>query len=526
MYGAVRLYTPFEQPESNDIYPVSKVEDPFSICIDVVNRSFGYSDTSTKMRIKLKDLEKLQQELNRLKSEKSALQVQSRLLGNFVTFARSSAKEQVLSRLLQKTLEVSAELTGADKGSLFLVDKRGAVTDSILTRADPTPEQRSKIIGQVFDEGLAGWVRRNRKVGLIVDTRDDDRWVNLPNQPYTVGSALAVPVLRGDNLLGIITLLHDKPNHFDQETADLMLLTAGQIGSALENASLYSKLDDSYRSLELAKHKVETVSKALQSEMEKGKKIQRDFLPTQIPDLPGWEIAFYFHPARQVSGDFYDAFLLPGDLVGLVIADVCDKGVGSALFMALFRSLIRVFSGQITLRGVSVPGSDNHTSNLAGDPLYQALHAVSLTNDYIAHEHGEEGMFATLFFGVLDPLNGKLSYVNGGHEPLILFNQYGIKERLTTTGPVVGMMAGMEYNVQQVQMEPDDFLIGYTDGVTEALSPENKLYTKERILSFLEKPAATASRQIEQIKSDIFDHIGDAAQFDDITMIAVHRKSG
>jgi sigma-B regulation protein RsbU (phosphoserine phosphatase) len=350
----------------------------------------------------LKDFKKLQQELNRLKSEKSALQVQSRLLGNFVTFARSSAKEHVLSRLLQKTLEVSAELTGADKGSLFLVDKRGAVTDSILTRADPTPEQRSRIIGQVFDEGLAGWVRRNRKVGLIVDTRDDDRWVNLPNQPYTVGSALAVPVLRGENLLGIITLLHDKPNHFDQETADLMLLTAGQIGSALENASLYSKLDDSYRSLEQAKHKIETYSKALHAEMEKGKKIQRDFLPTRIPDLPGWEIAFYFHPARQVSGDFYDAFLLPGDLVGLVIADICDKGVGSALFMALFRSLIRVFSGQITLQGVSVPGSDNRNPDSTGGHLYQALHAVSLTNEYIANEHGEEGMFATLFFGVLD----------------------------------------------------------------------------------------------------------------------------
>ena len=472
----------------------------------------------------MKDLEKLQQELNRLKSEKSALQVQSRLLENFVTFARSSAKEHVLTRLLQKTLEVSAELTGADKGSLFLVDKKGAVTHSILTRVDPTPEQRTKIIGQVFDEGLAGWVRRNRKIGLIVDTRDDDRWVSLPNQPYTVGSALSVPVLRGDNLLGIITLLHDKPGNFNQETADLMLLTAGQIGSALENARLYSKLDDSYRSLEQAKHKVETYSKALHDEMEKGKKIQRDFLPTQIPDLPGWEIAVYFHAARQVSGDFYDAFLLPGNLVGLVIADVCDKGVGSALFMALFRSLIRVFSGQITLQGVSVPGSGNYNAESTGDPLYQALHAVSLTNEYIAHEHGEEGMFATLFFGVLDPQSGELNYVNGGHEPPILFNQSGIKERLKTTGPVVGIMTGMDYKVQQAQMEPDDFLIGYTDGVTEAMSPENQLYSKNRFLSLLEKPAATASQQIEQIKSDIFNHIGDAAQFDDITMIAVHRK--
>ena len=469
----------------------------------------------------MKKPDKLEQELNRLKSEKSALQVQSRLLDNFVSFARSSAKEHVLTRLLQKTLEVSAELTGADKGSLFLVDKKGAVTDSILTREDPTPEQRSKIIGQVFDQGLAGWVRRNRKIGLIVDTRDDHRWVSLPNQPYTVGSALAVPVLRGDNLLGIITLLHEKPGNFNQETADLMLLTAGQIGSALENASLYSKLDESYQSLEQAKQKIETYSRALHAEMEKGRKIQRDFLPTRLPQLPGWEIASYFHPARQVSGDFYDAFLLPGDLVGLVIADVCDKGVGSALFMALFRSLIRVFSGQITLQGVSVPGSD--TPDSTGDQLYQALHAVSLTNEYIAHAHCEHGMFATLFFGVLDPSAGRLTYVNGGHEPLILFNKYGIKKRLKATGPAVGMMTEMQYKVEHVLMEPDDFLIGYTDGVTEAMSPENILFSKERVLSLLEKPAVSASQLIEQIKIEIFNHIGDAPQFDDITMISVHR---
>ena len=475
-------------------------------------------------RIKLKQPDKLQQELKRLKSEKSALQVQSRLLENFVTFARSSAKEHVLTRLLQKTLEVSAELTGADKGSLFLLDDKGAVTHGILTRADPTPEQRSKIIGQVFDEGLAGWVRRNRKIGLIADTRNDDRWVNLPNQPYAVGSALAVPVLRGDNLMGIITLLHDKPDHFNQETADLMLLTAGQIASALENARLYSKLDESYRSLEQAKQEIETYSRALQAEMEKGRKIQLDFLPTRVPELQGWEIAFYFHPAREVSGDFYDAFLLPGDLVGLVIADVCDKGIGSALFMALFRSLIRVFSGQITLQGVSVPGSDNQDPNATGNPLFQALHAVSLTNDYIAHEHGEEGLFATLFFGVLDPQSGNLAYVNGGHEPLIIFNRSGIKQRLTATGPAVGMMTDMEYRVEQVQMEPDDFLIGYTDGVTEALSPEKLWYSKQRFLARLEKPAPTVSQQIERIKEDIFDHIGDAPQFDDITMIALHRK--
>ena len=214
----------------------------------------------------------LEKEIVKLRSEKAALQVQSRLLENFVNFARSTDKERVMTRLLQKTLEISAELTGADKGSLFLLNSDGAVTDGILTRVDPTPEQRSRIIGQVFDEGLAGWVRSNHKVGLIFDTRDDDRWVDLPNQPYTVGSALAVPILKGENLLGIITLLHDQPQHFSQDAADVMQITAAQIGNALENASLYSKLDKSYRSLRKAKIEIEAYSKALDKEMERGKK--------------------------------------------------------------------------------------------------------------------------------------------------------------------------------------------------------------------------------------------------------------
>jgi sigma-B regulation protein RsbU (phosphoserine phosphatase) len=259
--------------------------------------------------------------------------------------------------------------------------------------------------------------------------------------------------------------------------------------------------------------------------MEKGKKIQRDFLPRQIPRISGWEIAIYFHPARQVSGDFYDAFMLPENLLGLVIADVCDKGVGSALFMALFRSLIRVFSGKIRLQGLSVPGSTKTEPNSHGDYLYEALNAVSLTNDYIAGEHGEEGMFATLFFGVLDPQTGKMAYVNGGHEPVLIVNQFGVKKSLGSTGPVVGMMSAVEYKVQQVRIDPGDTLIGYTDGVTEAMSPQEKLFGKKRFLTLLEKPAPTASELIDQIKLELFNHIDNAPQFDDITMIAVRRKS-
>ena len=164
----------------------------------------------------MKETQALETELSRLRDEKAALQVQSRLLEKFVTLARATNKERVLAAILKKTLEISTELTGAEKGSLFLLDSSGAVTDSILTRQDATPEQSARIIGQVLNKGLAGWVQLHRKVGLILDTKNDERWLNLPNQPYTVGSALAVPILRGDNLLGILTLLHVTAGPFHQ----------------------------------------------------------------------------------------------------------------------------------------------------------------------------------------------------------------------------------------------------------------------------------------------------------------------
>jgi len=247
-------------------------------------------------------------------------------------------------------------------------------------------------------------------------------------------------------------------------------------------------------------------------------------LPNKIPQLPGWEIETSFYPARQVSGDFYDAFMLPGNYIGLVIADVCDKGVGSALYMALFRSLMRVFSGQISLEGWSAAQSAPTEKSTVEIDLFRMLQAVPLTNDYISQEHGHETMFATLFFGILNPVTGEIAYINGGHEPLYIIGRSGIKETLKAAGPVVGIITGAEFKIQQAQLEPGDILIGYTDGVTEALSPHQTLYSKEKFRALLELRASSATELIERIQTDLFDHIDNAPQFDDITMIAVHRK--
>ena len=277
---------------------------------------------------------------------------------------------------------------------------------------------------------------------------------------------------------------------------------------------------------------VEAYSGVLDNELEKGRQMQINFLPQQLLQMPGWETAAFFKPARQVAGDFYDVFRLPGGAIGLVVADVCDKGVGAALFMALFRSLIRIFSGQTSLNGLPLTCSDDlqdetqPASDVPGlDPAHrQALKAVQLTNDYIALNHGELAMFATLFFGVLNPADGLLSFINAGHEPLFVLKPGGgVKAHLSATGPSVGIQPKIDFRIRQTQLAPGDILLGYTDGVTEAVAADGAFFTKDGLALLLDRPSATAAELLDSIAERLRLHIGDAEQFDDITLLAIRR---
>jgi serine phosphatase RsbU (regulator of sigma subunit) len=279
---------------------------------------------------------------------------------------------------------------------------------------------------------------------------------------------------------------------------------------------------------------VEAYSRVLNNELEKGRQIQINFLPNELLQVPGWETAAFFKPARQVAGDFYDIFKLPEGSVGFVVADVCDKGVGAALFMALFRSLIRIFSGQTSLNGLPLSCDDMlqddaeyPKNSLHLDPNHiKALKAVQLTNSYIALNHGELAMFATLFFGILDPDTGKLSYINGGHDPLYIVNSSGgVKARLATTGPSVGVEHNVRFEIEQTLIEPGDILLGYTDGVIEASAADGSFFSREQLISILEASPSSVSELVNRIADRLQEHIGKAEQFDDITLLAIRRLS-
>jgi serine phosphatase RsbU (regulator of sigma subunit) len=269
----------------------------------------------------------------------------------------------------------------------------------------------------------------------------------------------------------------------------------------------------------------------IEFELEKGRAIQKEFLPRNIPQLPNYHVAARFQPAGQVSGDFYDVFLLPDGCLGLVIADVCDKGVGSALYMALFRSLIRVYAIQLPpVDRTDLDHTDSDECASSGENIQYfnpALHlqAVSSTNNYIAEIHGDEGMFATIFFGVLNPSTGHLCYVNGGHEPLFIIGKRGLKRDLGPSGPAVGMIPNMKFNIGQIFLEPGDTLFGYTDGVTEARSPGDELFTRERLKSLLAKASGSPEELLDGIQSDLSGFIGSMPRHDDITMLAIERVS-
>jgi serine phosphatase RsbU (regulator of sigma subunit) len=265
--------------------------------------------------------------------------------------------------------------------------------------------------------------------------------------------------------------------------------------------------------------------KGLERELEIGREIQSSFLPPTLPQPPGWEIAVHFRAARQVAGDFYDAFPLDDEGgIGLVVADVCDKGVGAALFMALIRTLLRA----LALGGVPLDGRPSGVAPSAAraeaiDRAAVVKNAVLRTNAYITQTHAAANMFATLLLAALDPSNGRLTYINAGQEPPLLIGRAGVKARLAATGMAVGIMAESDFRVESLSLEPGDMLLGFTDGVPDALSPTGERFGRERVLSSLVPPPRSARELLDRIQGALSAHMGDAAPFDDVTMLAVRR---
>ena len=344
---------------------------------------------------------------------------------------------------------------------------------------------------------------------LIINKDMDSRLKEYDNPVYRGSqpkSAIFIPMLVGNDAIGVISLQNnDREDAFTKADVRLLTTLTNSMSIALENARLWEQ-EKLFR-------------KALERELEIGREIQAGFLPEALPVVEGWEIAATLRSAREVAGDFYDAFELPDGKIGLVIADVCDKGVGAALFMTLFRSLLRITSNQEYFE---------HNGNSSTSPSIaeRLQHSMLLTNNYIAETHKGSGMFATLFFGILDPQDGRLIYVNGGHEPPLILRNGKVRETLSKTGPAVGAVHNGHFEVRCAQLNPGELFFAFTDGAPESKDPRGDFFGRKRLLDLVQAHRGSAQALIDHIGVELHQYMDGATQFDDITLLSVKRRLG
>ncbi|WP_420632033.1 PP2C family protein-serine/threonine phosphatase [Candidatus Leptofilum sp.] len=329
------------------------------------------------------------------------------------------------------------------------------------------------------------WQRiRNAQENSLVD-----RNVQLPGQKTASGHRFLVKILiSGEaevvHCVGGVYLQRMPSRRTPSQLLPTLQELASQIGSALYRAQTHQET--------LQRQK-------MAQELAFAGRIQQSFLPNQIPQHPNWDFAATLIPARQTSGDFYDFVPLEDGRLGLIVADVADKGTGAALYMALSRTLIRTYAMQFP----DAPGK-----------------ALQLANERILTDT-ESDQFVTVFYGVLDLGNGRFTYANAGHNPTFHIN--GSVQSLAKTGIPLGMFEGMDWQQETIQIGVGDSLILYSDGVPEAQNEQQDEFGEDRMLAIAQQSFATATELQNEIAEAVRRFVDGAPQFDDITLMVANR---
>jgi serine phosphatase RsbU (regulator of sigma subunit)/anti-sigma regulatory factor (Ser/Thr protein kinase) len=306
------------------------------------------------------------------------------------------------------------------------------------------------------------------------------------------GVKLAVPLVSQGELIGVLNL-GPRLSEQDYSSDDRKLLDklAAQAAPALRVAQL------------VREQKAEAATRQrFEQELEVARLIQQNFLPRELPDLPGWQIAAYYRPAREVGGDFYDVIPLPDGRVGFVVGDVTDKGVPAALVMSATRSVLRA----------------------SAQRLIEPGEVLERVNEHLCPDMPEK-MFVTCLYGVLDPSTGHLRFANAGHDLPYVKTADGIVE-LRARGMPLGLMPGMSYEEKEATLQPGDSVLLHSDGVVEAHDPERGMFGFPRLKDTM-VGAPGGQQLIDRVLSELADFTGpDAEQEDDITMVTLERSGG
>jgi serine phosphatase RsbU (regulator of sigma subunit) len=391
------------------------------------------------------------------------------------TLATPFDVEEVIAEIF-KTLRL---VVMYDAAAVYLVNRRSQALEMVSEVGYPQGSEDA--FGLMVGQGVVGWVAKTGEAVIVPDVKQDPRYVAA--RPET-RSELAAPLVIEGRTLGVFNLESDVEDAYHEGHLEILGAFAAQAAVAIERARTTRELLERRR---------------LEKELAIAREIQQSFLPKTPPDVPGFEIAGTMQAHDEVGGDYFDFIRVSETRLGIAIADVSGKGIPAALIMAGFRmSLLAEIRNEFAIRAV-----------------------MSKVNGLL-HESTDRDKFVTAFYGVLDYHNRVLICSNAGHNPPILFRAKGTLEYLSDGGVALGVLADARYEEKPVFIERGDVLVLYTDGVTEAESPEREQFGRRRLEACVRRLLGGSSQEIMSgIIAEVAAFSGSRGQTDDLTLVVL-----
>lgn len=395
------------------------------------------------------------------------------------TISSTQPVEKIIDQIVIKCIKH----LGVQEGTISLLERKSDAGkfNTMIRRQDSSTEK----VPIKLDSRLTGWMLKNRSILLSNDITEDERFNFLDSDSYSFRSILCVPLIVKGDLIGYLAVFNKKNGYlFSDKDRRLLSIIGSQSAQVIENARLYEE---------------EKALLSLQEEMRMARDIQLNLLPDKTPVVPGFQISATNIPAKLVGGDYYDFITLNTGRLGFCIGDITGKGMPAAMLMAnlqaTFRSQVMIF-----------------------EDCCRSLEGINK----LLFRNTESTKFATLFYGILDQENGILEYANGGHDAPLLFKNGDEPEFLEATGLLLGVMEESNFTSRSVSFQPNDLLLLYTDGITEAMNEREEEFGLERLLQICdENRHKTADEIIETILGSVKEYVTVTPQSDDISLMVI-----
>ena len=413
--------------------------------------------------------------------------------------AQAVANSNSLDETIGSVVRITPILVGVKACAIFLWDEgrfRPAQAYGLSEEAQATLLGRDFLPGdfpllEAVREGaqmVVGLLASSVPVDWLAPTlagTEQETFYNLETGEHLL---IGFPLVIRNDFYGVMLVEEDADaRRFRSKRVEIVTSIAQQVVLSIQNEHLQHEM---------------VVRERLEHEVELARQIQKTFLPEHLPEFPGWDLAATWLTARQVGGDFYDVIELPGGRLGLLIADVSDKGMPAALFMALTRTLVRA-----VVYDTPSPAE-----------VFRRVNALIIPDN-------RQSMFVTAVYGVLSLESGEFTFANAGHNPPIWMSRAGKSlESLDRTGAALGIIEDLSIGERTILLSPDDLLLLYTDGLTEAFSPEDDTYGEERLRQVLETAKESSAREVlNTLEASVNQFMGLLPAADDLTMLALKR---